>query len=706
MMNIGDSAISTTRLSRIRIARRYRTSQRRQANFLGIFTPTLEPAPDPLWNSLASSYPATGEPGTALRDYTILHYDRTGSLRGILSYYPAGIRKKSGCVWTELVTPGTFCVIVDPQHRRHGVGTSLLLEAIARWDIELDKQVYTPAGARLAAHVDVIVRSKPTAPIECGGNPTLEGIQMNKSVKQWIDLDREGYKKTLRRNGMTFIVFELVQNGWDTDATQIDVTLTPPDENGKSMLRCVDNSSTGYANLSHAHTLFAESGKKSDPTKRGRFNAGEKQVLCMMDEAMIASTSGTIRFLADGSREETEEKTASGSVFKGTLSLTREEYDDIVRNVNQLFPPATTKTTFNGVEIRHRKPVGVFADILPTDIAGGSGVLRRDERKTEIKLYEVKEGEKPSLYEMGLPVVETAISRWHVDVQQKIPLNTERNNVSPKYMHRIYVAVYNQMHESVVTEDEGASEWVTNALDDRNNRITKEAATSFVKTCFGDAAVLEDPKCKPSNTEATSKGHKVVPTGALSTGARGNLRRLGVIRKSSEVCPTDIEYLKPRITIAPAEYTNNMSRFAKLIQDVSPLLIGHKAIVSIIDDDRNEFRGCSRWHNKKGEIPKGFKGLYMFEINLAYHDVDNWHENYDLLIHELAHHRLGSEDHLSHTFYKSVEHISAGLMRFSMKSPKLFKGTGEKASVTQIRAMFEDALTEDTGDNLKNEMAA
>lgn len=144
----------------------------------------------------------------------------------------------------------------------------------------------------------------------------------------------------------------------------------------------------------------------------------------------------------------------------------------------------------------------------------------------------------------------------------------------------------------------------------------------------------------------------------------------------------------------------------KLIQDVSPLLVGRKAVVSIIDDKRNEFSGCSRWHNKKGEIPKGFEGLYMFEINLAYHDVDNWHDNYDLLIHEMAHHRLGSEDHLLHIFYKSVEHISAGLMQLAIKSPRLFKDTAEKTSLDEIKTMFEEALDKDTSGDLEDEVAA
>jgi hypothetical protein len=48
-----------------------------------------------------------------------------------------------------------------------------------------------------------------------------------------------------------------------------------------STLRCEDNAPDGYRNLDDAHTLFASSTKKADPTKRGRFNAGEKFVLVM-----------------------------------------------------------------------------------------------------------------------------------------------------------------------------------------------------------------------------------------------------------------------------------------------------------------------------------------------------------------------------------------------------------------------------------------
>ena len=46
---------------------------------------------------------------------------------------------------------------------------------------------------------------------------------------------------------------------------------------------------------------------------------------------------------------------------------------------------------------------------------------------------------------MGIPVVETG-DRYHVDVQQKVPLNMDRDNVTPAYLRAIRVAVLNATH--------------------------------------------------------------------------------------------------------------------------------------------------------------------------------------------------------------------------------------------------------------------
>lgn len=129
-----------------------------------IFVPTVEPAPRSFWCIASSQYPQTGRPGFTVGDHTLLYYDVTHRLRGVFIYYPQGLYRKSGCVSMQLEAPGNFCVLVDPYCQRQGIGTSLVLEAIARWNVRYDKQVYTPAGARLAACVDVAVRSKSTGP--------------------------------------------------------------------------------------------------------------------------------------------------------------------------------------------------------------------------------------------------------------------------------------------------------------------------------------------------------------------------------------------------------------------------------------------------------------------------------------------------------------------------------------------------------------
>jgi len=66
--------------------------------------------------------------------------------------------------------------------------------------------------------------------------------------------------------------------------------------------------------------------------------------------------------------------------------------------------------------------VAFFNEVLPTVVADEEGVLRKTSRKTLVRVYEPAEGEAAMLYEMGIPVVETG-DRFHVDVQQKVPLN-------------------------------------------------------------------------------------------------------------------------------------------------------------------------------------------------------------------------------------------------------------------------------------------
>lgn len=64
-------------------------------------------------------------------------------LTGILNYYP------EGSPYGE--EPHDVLVLVHPQHRREGIGTALLREALRRWpDIDLTAQRYSREGWALA----------------------------------------------------------------------------------------------------------------------------------------------------------------------------------------------------------------------------------------------------------------------------------------------------------------------------------------------------------------------------------------------------------------------------------------------------------------------------------------------------------------------------------------------------------------------------
>ena len=55
-----------------------------------------------------------------------------------------------------------------------------------------------------------------------------------------------------------------------------------------------DDSPEGFRNITHAYTLFADTYKRRDPTKRGRFNLGEKQVIAICKRAIVMTTKGEI----------------------------------------------------------------------------------------------------------------------------------------------------------------------------------------------------------------------------------------------------------------------------------------------------------------------------------------------------------------------------------------------------------------------------
>src|SRR5258707_138005 len=153
----------------------------------------------------------------------------------------------------------------------------------------------------------------------------------------WLEVDLQGLAKLLVKRGKAFALFELIQNSWDTDATEVFVSLKPIPGVPKASLVVEDDDPHGFQDISHAWTLFAESAKKADASKRGRFNLGEKLVLACCDSAIVSSTSGSVAFDKDG-RHALRSRRERGSRFEATIRMTREEYAAASRALATLIP--------------------------------------------------------------------------------------------------------------------------------------------------------------------------------------------------------------------------------------------------------------------------------------------------------------------------------------------------------------------------------
>ena len=471
--------------------------------------------------------------------------------------------------------------------------------------------------------------------------------------KNWVTVDMDGLKKVLERRGKAFAIFELVQNAWDENVTKVEVTLTRP-ESGRSELTVADDSPEGFRDLTDSYTMFAESYKKADPEKRGAFNLGEKYVLALCETATITTTTGRVTFAEQGRRYTGKVTRKRGSEFHGTMRLKVEEWEAMCSATLRLIPPATTY--FNGKEIPPRKPVRTWTATLPTVKSDEEGNLRQTTRQTTVSVYSVVAGESAMLYEMGIPVVEIN-AKYHVSVGQKVPLNIDRDNITPAYLKTIYVELLNHTQD-LMEEKDANSAWVRTAASDP--RCSNEAIKSVLDLRFGEDRVGYDPSDIGSNREAASQNWTVVTGGSMSPGEWANAKRAGAIEPAGNRFPTNHGSKVPDKTYTRDEWTPEMLAYATFVERVSPHLIGHMVTVAFIRDE-DIVAGCT--DHAETHIT----------VNLAHHSEGDWQANVELLLHELSHSVVRSNDHLIHEFYETVGRLGAKLSLLAVEHPELFE---------------------------------
>ncbi|MBW8015104.1 MAG: hypothetical protein FVQ82_02885 [Planctomycetes bacterium] len=481
---------------------------------------------------------------------------------------------------------------------------------------------------------------------------------MNKS--NWFDVNNKGLSELVGGRNKAFIVNEMIQNSWDQNVTKVKITLEPIKGRRWYKLVVTDDDPEGFKDITDSFTLFASSNKKDDPTKRGRFNLGEKLVLVLCDNAEIITTSGSVIFQKNGPRKSGRKKTEKGSTFSAVVKITKNEYEEICKAVSMLIPPQNIDTYFNGEKLATREPIRSFEAKLQTEKSRPDGVLTRTTRNTEVEIFSVLDGEEAHLYEMGIPVVATG-DAFHVNIKQKIPLNMNRDNVTPAYLKKIRTLVYNNTYDLV---DYGTvnETWVKEALSD--SECDSKAVDASMDLRFSENRVIFDPSDHEANNKAVSNGFVVIHGSQLSKNEWVNVKKTGTTKPAGQVFPTPHPKSSPdgEPPIPYDKLTDKQKLVVDFTKGLARRIMGIDIEVNVyaINDP---FAACYGG----GEFSYNVKRLRASFFN---NFPTNLEAVIDLIIHEFGHEYSGN--HLSDEYYNALSKLGAKMTLLALADPKFF----------------------------------
>jgi len=480
-----------------------------------------------------------------------------------------------------------------------------------------------------------------------------------------LTVDVAGLARLVERRGKDFAVMELVQNAWDEDTTRVEVTLEyhSPD---RALLVVEDDSPDGFHDMSHAYTLFANSKKKDDPEKRGRFNMGEKLVIALADQVKVISVNGAVLIdPVSNARMDIPDRRERGSRFEAVLRMTEREIEDSKRKFRTLIQPPDVWTFLNGEALAERVPVLTFEALLTTEVADESGTLRPTRRKCEVQLYNPQPGETAMVYEMGLPVVESG-DKWHVNVMQKVPLNTDRDNITPSYLRDLRAHVLNEAAHLLNAQDASES-WVSSTL---GAKLTDPAAVETVlDKRFGEKRVAYDPSDQEANKLAVAAGYSVLHAGTMDRSAWDKVRQNGFVPAAGKVTPSNSVVSGTGEGIHESKWTDGMRTVHEFSKMLAREALGFDIEVNFTVDVTQNYLAC--YGGRTLTYNKGKLGKAWFD-RVEYVGIND--DVIDLFIHELGHEY--ESDHLSESYYRALTRVSAKVVRLALNRRDLFEPFG------------------------------
>jgi len=465
--------------------------------------------------------------------------------------------------------------------------------------------------------------------------------------KTWFEVDKDGFKELQLGKSKAYILRELIQNAWDENITKCSVKTRFDSDHYIARISVEDDAPEGFKDLRDSFTLFRHTDKRQDATKRGRFNIGEKQVIALSESAVIRTTKGTIIFDQNG-RHTVEAKSPQGSIVTVHVPMFYRDYEEMLMSLEFYLTPKGIITLVNGTRLDYREPYKTFTANLQTEVEE-KGVLKKTVRNTSVHVHKVANGQLRFLFEMGIPI--TSIDcQFSIDIQQKIPLNIDRETVSQAFLKDVFAEVLNATYQDV-TPESSSQLWIREGTSDE--RIKTEAVKTVIEKRYGDKVVVANPLDRNSIDEAISHGYHVIYGSEMSKDEWSNIKKDDLLTSSSEMFGSTLATAKiiDHLTLGQIELKAFTQKIAKRLLDI-------ELNVTFVESDATQQAsyGNGTLTFNISRIPQRFFEDHLQALSLILHELGHYYGN-----------------HTEHSYHEALTDMAQRLVIIALTESTFFK---------------------------------
>ena len=465
-----------------------------------------------------------------------------------------------------------------------------------------------------------------------------------------FEIDTEGFKIQMSEMEPYRIVQEIIANSFDEPSvTEINCYLR---HDRSYFTMSIQDNGKGFRSIKDVFTLFRNSYKRKNVQQRGRFNLGEKEVMAVAYDGFIRSRDWKVEFYDNKRRETKNLDDNHGTTVEARFLWDSTQIDIIAKQLQKLIVPKKQTLEINGKPVEKKTIARTIKGKLWTVIEDDeSKQMVRRVIETKVDVYEKDEDENAWIFEMGVPVqqLEKHLNvQWHVDVQQKIPLEIKRDVVSDTYLIDIYALLANKCFDLVPKESAGAK-WINRSM----SRIEAKPAKDLLTKQYGTPKLYIPSTVDHEANESIGKvgGQSILPN-TLDRDERKHLRDIGVVSLATEAFPSGLSKEYKEIEITP-----QIEKYFEIVKSVAYDLIGKQIRINVCDSDITH----PAWYGGN---------LLTYNIRLLKgrnHFFDRFTEyGIGLLVHELSHDKVPAEQeypmpHQSPEFLSEIERIAGAI---------------------------------------------